>query len=339
MAELAVLADDATGAAAVAAEVARWGLSVAVCRSVPQRIEHAVIVIDLDARDRHDHVVGPLAAAMAGSLRAAGAQRLFVKIDSLLRGPVAAVLGGATAGFAAEPGICCPAFPAAGRLVHDGQLTAGDQRIGIRAHLPAGWCTRDCSTAANLEAMMAGWPASQVYAGSYGPLGAWARQQVVGQRPVLAVIGSATARSRRQIDHAHEHGVAVVERVQELARVLASESAAVLCLPSAGGDVTTIDSGLLHALVTPVAQLLADQTIGGLIGGLICSGGGTARQVWEACGITSCTPTGWEPMPSVPLLRAVDGPVPGLPIIVKSGSVGEDDALLELVRSLTGCAP
>ncbi|HVT73652.1 MAG TPA: four-carbon acid sugar kinase family protein [Lacunisphaera sp.] len=72
---------------------------------------------------------GPAAAALVRRVlrerRAAGARLVFKKIDSTLRGPVAAELAAVRDELAPPLLVLCPATPAAGRTVRDGLLLVG----------------------------------------------------------------------------------------------------------------------------------------------------------------------------------------------------------------------
>lgn len=117
---VAVIADDATGAADAALAFAEtgwtahlelagaWtpfdGASAAAALSTDARAA-------ADARDRTEHAA-----------RTANAGRVYLKIDSTGRGTVAEQIAGARAALGNPLTVLCPAFPAVGRTVAGGRL-------------------------------------------------------------------------------------------------------------------------------------------------------------------------------------------------------------------------
>lgn len=127
MTRTAVLADDLTGANDTAVQFANDGwltyslLSdivpsgaldsdlVAVARSLGTRA-----LPDREARE-------VTRAAMANAL-ADGFERAYLKVDSTVRGSVAAQVAGALAAMPGAAAVVCPAYPALGRTVEDGNV-------------------------------------------------------------------------------------------------------------------------------------------------------------------------------------------------------------------------
>ncbi|MCS7478550.1 4-hydroxythreonine-4-phosphate dehydrogenase PdxA [Umezawaea endophytica] len=116
MPNVLVVADDLSGAAEVASVIPMRTTRNLVLLGVDATLpvdDREVIVVDLDTRS------GPAPAAEAETARAVatlGASRqVFVKVDSQLRGHVAAAVRGA-GGFA----VVCPALPRLGRVVRGG---------------------------------------------------------------------------------------------------------------------------------------------------------------------------------------------------------------------------
>jgi D-threonate/D-erythronate kinase len=120
-----VIADDLTGAADSGVQFVRAGYRTAVIfrgESVPEDVEAAVIDTDsrsLDPREARERVLG------AGeTLR--GARIVYKKLDSTLRGPVAAELAAALEATGRARAVVAPAFPAAGRSTREGvQMVRG----------------------------------------------------------------------------------------------------------------------------------------------------------------------------------------------------------------------
>lgn len=124
--KLIILADDLTGAMDAAAPFARRGAVVDLIPTPdlpvpPPEDRSAVLAINLDWR----HLSAEAAAERIQSAkRALGTgSRMFLKIDSTLRGPVAAAIRAT-----AEPGqavVLAPAVPEEGRTVRDGRVLVG----------------------------------------------------------------------------------------------------------------------------------------------------------------------------------------------------------------------
>lgn len=122
---LAILADDLTGACDAAAPFARRGLATMVVLDpayLGPADRPAVLAVDADTRRLSRRLAGARTELAARTLRAGGATLLYKKIDSTLRGHVAAELAATLRAWDAPPAIVCPAFPAVGRWVQDGHL-------------------------------------------------------------------------------------------------------------------------------------------------------------------------------------------------------------------------
>jgi 4-hydroxythreonine-4-phosphate dehydrogenase len=105
-----VLADDLTGAAETAAALMSSARPARIALSLPAATA-SVVVADLDSR-HHPRAFDLVREALAQ----AGGRRVFVKVDSLLRGNVAATV----AACLDAPVVFAPALPSAGRTVVGG---------------------------------------------------------------------------------------------------------------------------------------------------------------------------------------------------------------------------
>ncbi|MDP8922529.1 MAG: four-carbon acid sugar kinase family protein, partial [Chloroflexota bacterium] len=132
---LAILADDLTGACDAAAPFARRGLRTVVVLDLaypdtsgtssegPGAIGRpAVLAVDADNRRLGRRLAGSRTGLAARALREGGATFLYKKIDSTLRGHVAAELAATLRAWDAPLAVICPAFPAVGRWVQGGHL-------------------------------------------------------------------------------------------------------------------------------------------------------------------------------------------------------------------------
>lgn len=125
---VAVISDDLTGAADTGVQLARAGYRTAVAfgrAPEPADSDIDALVIDTDSR-----ALDPAAAAervAAAVADVAARPLLYKKLDSTLRGPVAAELRAALAASGRVQAIVAPAFPASGRTTRGGtQLVHGE---------------------------------------------------------------------------------------------------------------------------------------------------------------------------------------------------------------------
>ncbi|MPV59541.1 serine kinase [Burkholderia sp. HI2761] len=121
-ARLLIIADDLSGAADCAVAGLRHGLTTMVLLDAGHASTSTdgvdILSIDVDSRRASKDVAAQRNVAAVESLSAAGT-RLYKKVDSTLRGNVAAEV----AALALHLGmaIVCPAYPAAGRTTRDGR--------------------------------------------------------------------------------------------------------------------------------------------------------------------------------------------------------------------------
>ena len=173
--DVALVADDLTGALDAAAPFAGRGFGVRVYRhadsfpapageapgperagaasplSLPPRSGPAGSVVAVSTSTRH------LAPAVARTAVTAAARRLqpwsprllFKKIDSTLRGPVPEEVAALMEVFGLRTAIVCPAFPDAGRIVRGGEVFVHGEALGETEY------ARDLRTPSPSESMAA----------------------------------------------------------------------------------------------------------------------------------------------------------------------------------------
>jgi uncharacterized protein YgbK (DUF1537 family) len=119
-------ADDLTGACDAGARFAARGLATVVLLAPGAGGGAAppadVVVLDTESRGAAPADAARRARAATAGLAAARPAWVFKKVDSTLRGPLAAELGGALAGSGAALALLAPAFPAQARTVVDGAV-------------------------------------------------------------------------------------------------------------------------------------------------------------------------------------------------------------------------
>jgi D-threonate/D-erythronate kinase len=119
---IGIIADDLTGAGDTAVQFVRAGWQTEL-QLRPGTTSSRVIAITTDSRNQTAREAAKSVTAAVARLCEIGVTHLYKKIDSTLRGQVRAEIDAVLAGWSAGGvAIVCPAFPAAGRTVIDGEL-------------------------------------------------------------------------------------------------------------------------------------------------------------------------------------------------------------------------
>jgi len=123
-----IQADDLTGACDTAAPFAARGLETLVIVQDGEDFPPVpgtsvdILVIDTESRERPVEVARERARMVGAALKAGSPSVLYKKVDSTLRGQVAAEIDGLLDGASVATALLAPAFPAQGRTVVDGRL-------------------------------------------------------------------------------------------------------------------------------------------------------------------------------------------------------------------------
>ena len=124
-----IAADDVTGATDSVVQFSRtgWSSRLLLGELLPDSVEHgSALAVNTDARALDPAIARQATASAIRSLVTAGADRLYLKIDSTMRGSVPAQVAGALDAWQEQHRGCfavvCPAYPAMGRTVEDGLL-------------------------------------------------------------------------------------------------------------------------------------------------------------------------------------------------------------------------
>jgi D-threonate/D-erythronate kinase len=142
---LGLVADDLTGANDSAVQFARRGWRALLTleaakgglletdRTIPGVRGHSVLAVTTDARALNNSDAEKLTAAATKMLMDSGISRVFLKIDSTMRGSVAGQITGALAAWrtrhANAVAVVCPAYPQMGRTVASNQLLVGGRPV------------------------------------------------------------------------------------------------------------------------------------------------------------------------------------------------------------------
>jgi uncharacterized protein YgbK (DUF1537 family) len=372
-----LVADDLTGGADAAAQFAAEGWSAHVlCRpgARPEVVDGpSLLAVVTGVRAARDEQAAADTAAGVRGLVAQGCDRLYVKIDSTMRGSVAGQLRGALEAWGARsPGavvVLCPAFPDEGRAVVGGVVLVDgipvDRSPAAIDHItPVAESRLDRlvpgATAAPLPDLASAPVANGV--GSPGPRvlfvdastdvdldAAAAGVDRLGPQGVAAGsagLAAALARrwsARRTAATAHLQastrmliGVTSLHpQARELVERLATAAAARGTGPRAVVDV--IGTGVLRTDAAAVAESFGEQVAERLSDGsydtVVLVGGDGAAAALRRVGAGAISVHG-KLAPGVPVGTILGGAAHGMRVVTKSGGFGRSDSLLEIVDRL-----
>ncbi|HTR42563.1 MAG TPA: four-carbon acid sugar kinase family protein [Pseudomonadales bacterium] len=117
---IGVIADDLTGAAEIGAVGLRHGLHAEIIRSGEPNGHTDIVCFDTDSRSCSPNDAAKRVATAAQILRAAGAQWIYKKVDSVLRGHVTIEIEAAMQQLKLDRSLLLPANPSLGRTIRDG---------------------------------------------------------------------------------------------------------------------------------------------------------------------------------------------------------------------------
>ncbi|MDB6454567.1 four-carbon acid sugar kinase family protein [Falsirhodobacter sp. 20TX0035] len=325
---LAIIADDLTGALDAAAPFAGRGLRVEVALSaevVPEAVASGAQVISVSTRSREvpaDAARAAVATALAGL---PPGTRLFKKVDSRLKGNIAAELGA----FPEGPALAAPAIPDFGRVVQNGCVCGFGVAEPIPVAPPLGRpaVVPDTLTDDDLHAALQD-AGDALLIGARGLARALAiRMTGQGEETAPTLPGPRALLIVGSRDPITMAQVASLDGVPHLAApngvIPDAEDADITLIQATQGneavDGTVVAANLaqsLRAMPTPDTLFL--------------TGGATAEAVLSAQGIRTLHLLG-EVLPGLPVARAGD-----LTIVAKSGGFGPEDTLVRLVRMIRG---
>lgn len=356
---ITLLADDLTGACDAAAPFAAAGLSTSVYLA-GGGLGSSVRAVDLNCRERTEEAKSRVWACA----RAARHTRIFLKIDSTLRGPIADMVDGVLAGSGRRCAIIAPAFPEQGRTIVLGRLlvhgvAAPDVPPLAESLAPALDEVERLSALPEEEMSSAlrsivdrshGRLAIVVDAEDPAPLTVAAREWLRDPGRIVLVGSGGVARcaaslvdaptsARRPAPDPGRSGPAVVvagspaaptqRQLAELEERGNKRWLKVFRTPRPEQSATR-DGG--DAAEQAVAELVSwlEQGIRPSI--VVLVGGRTARRVCERLGVTQIV-LGGELRSGLPYGQFADGMLVGVPVVTKAGAFGEDDALLEAIAA------
>jgi D-threonate/D-erythronate kinase len=118
---IGVIADDLTGAAELGAVGLRLGFSAEVVTNGDPSGEADLVCVDTDSRAQAPAEAARRVTAAAKLLQKAGAEWIYKKVDSVLRGQVTAEIEAMMKQLGFERALLAPANPSLGRTIRDGK--------------------------------------------------------------------------------------------------------------------------------------------------------------------------------------------------------------------------
>jgi D-threonate/D-erythronate kinase len=364
-----LVADDLTGAGDSALGFAEQGWRVELLLNTEHSLQSnhecpesrpTVLAVTTGSRAFPDDRAADVTDQAVTGVLAAGAERLYLKIDSTVRGSVAGQIRGALTAwrrrFPAAGAIICPAFPTQSRTVHDGTVLVGGLPVtqtaaatdpvtpvasgDLRVIVPGAVTGTldqvgkvsplllDATTDSDLDAIAhhaAAAGAQTLVVGSGGLAAALARRWAVDRSPTPPP----TVGTRRILLAASSLHPVTTEQLRLLSTTAHAAHVDVLATPS--GEITT-PSAAAAALAARVSAALTDPTYGALV---IVGGDGAA--VILACLSTDRILIDGALSGGCPTGIVVGGTADGLRLVTKSGGFGVPETLAAITARL--CAP
>lgn len=364
---LGLVADDLTGAGDSAAGFADAGWTAVLALrpwglSRPTGPGPTVLALSTGARADADVEAAARTAQAVDALVEAGAERLYLKVDSTVRGSVAGQVAGALAAWSRHRprtyAVVCPAFPTQQRAVVAGEvLVAG-------APLARSAAALDPVTPRADGDLMRVLPGAVLHRGLdlTGPPGALLiadaavdadldrlARWVDDAGPDLVVVGSgglAAALGRRWAAPALRGPVPAVPgrlllAVSSLHPASADQLRRLRAASFPDVDVLTTGTGTVapRAAAAELAERVAAALHSRPYEGLVLVGGDGAAAILARLGADGVRIDG-AVVPGSPTGVIADGEAAGLRLVTRSGGFGAPDALHEIVRTLRAtCAP
>jgi uncharacterized protein YgbK (DUF1537 family) len=323
--EVFALADDLTGALEVGALFAATGAAVKV--GIECAPAAAVTIVDLESRHLEDAAAATIVRNFATAAKQKGEPFVFLKVDSTVRGPIAASIAALSGVWPHREIFFTPAYPKLGRTVVNGHLLVDGvpingtpfrhdpthpARSSHLAELLGGLRVFDAASDYDLAriARAAVQARASIIVGSGGlareaapllPISRNAPQNLPPIGKPIVVSGSMHAISAEQLRRAGSWPVI--------------ECSAFSSGPEALGNLTQAALERIGAIDT-----------------MIVFGGDTARSLMNALGVRDIEPAG-EALPGIPVSRIISDGRP-LTLITKAGGFGGPDLLPQLAAAL-----
>jgi len=312
VARYGVIADDLTGACDAGVQFAQHGLSALVWLSAAEPPACDVLVLSTASRRDAPHIAQRKVRNALGTLARAGAGLIFKKIDSTLRGNIAAEV--VACGF--EETWIAPAFPAMGRQLIGGRLFLKGIDTGVALEPQPGIRVFDARTQDDLACIAreaSADPKRPLLAGSAGLAIEVAKRLGRPEAPLPPVTGRSGPAviyigSTHPVTEAQTRYLRACRDVHDYRLV----------------PVKTLEG----RLAGPIARYQ-----GRSAAGLIMTGGDTAALVCRALGVEGIRLIR-EALPGIAYGLIMGGRLNGTPVVTKAGGFGREDTLAVLVDAL-----
>lgn len=312
MARYGIIADDLTGACDAGVQFAQHGLATIVWLSAEEPPDSDVLVLSTASRGSSAEAARRKVRRAMAALERAGAELVFKKIDSTLRGNVAAEIE--ACGF--EETWVAPAFPAMGRQLIGGELVVKGVRAGVRLEQRPGLRVFDARTQDDLAEV-----AREAFALAKAPLlaGSAGLAIEVAKRlgrpePCLPPVAGRTGPAVLYIGSTHPVTVGQMEYLRDCRDVHDYRLVPVRTLEGKLGG--------------PVARYQARSAAG-----VVMTGGDTAALVCRALRVDGIRLVR-EALPGIAYGVIMGGKLDGTPVVTKAGGFGHEDTLALLVDAL-----
>ncbi len=362
-----VVADDLTGALDAAGGASAYVGPVPVFLKPPaQWPDTPVVICDMNTRHLQSAEVTKRVQETLRGAHTRGESRLYIKVDSTLRGPIGATVEAALRAWPSRQALVCPAFPAQSRTVVDGILYvhgipldqtvfAVDVRAPVHsarvaeafvassfpiAHLSLDLVRQDVEAVQGILSRSAGIVVADARTDPDLEILAEAGIRAgfslfVGSAGLLAALMRRAVQTPPQVTaapHTAGHTVVVVG-----SRHPATRAQVARLQQHVPAHVVILDAGewpFRPGEEETVARHLADEAASLCqrveVGKIIAVGGDTARAVATALGIGRLDVQG-EIEPGIPWTRAILASGRSIVWISKAGGFGDQDILLRLV--------
>lgn len=349
---LALIADDLTGAGDASVQFAKRGWDVFLSldgRLEPDTTANNIIAVTTDSRALTNDTAQQLTADTLTTLMDGGAERVFLKIDSTMRGSVRGQVAGALAAWRTRHqdarAVVCPAYPGMGRTVELGRLLVHGEPVertaigrdpvspvttsDMAALLPPSKNIDivDAATEGDLITIaesIAAAGASAIPVGSGGLAAAMAGVWTAGRvrvPPDRDLIGRRrSSRILLQVSSLNPVSHAQVARLKAQ-----FPDVVVLLPPAARGDSASVAAHLAREFAAQVAR--EEWDILGMVGG---DGARATLKSLGASGVRIIDSL----IEGVPLGVVVGGAADGTPVFTKAGGFGDVEALVKCVERM-----
>lgn len=333
MVRVLIVADDLTGALDSAAGFAMGGMSVRVALDLDDvsaligREDLDVLALATGTRELHAAEATAKLARLVGAVGTFGGVK-FKKIDSRLKGHIAAELAELRRLRPDAPVIASPAIPKLGRFVRDGALcgAAVASPITIAPFMGCTVTVPEVASDADLDAALPDDPAAAVFVGAAGLAHALARRMAKGRTepldlpsPLLLAVGSRDPVSLAQVA---QSGLSPIPAPNGLVPFTREQDACLVQMVAGDAPVTGPVAGRRFA--SDIASIIRQ----GTYRSLFACGGETAQAILENMGIRQLDLRG-EVLDGVPVARAIGA---DLTVVTKSGGFGAPDLLSHLLN-------